>query len=69
MTDEWAWAGIAGMMGLLLGYVWGARMVDWYWRSKAPDAVGHRTAMCSGGKFYYVVSEREYVEKILGPLP
>ena len=49
MTDEWAWAGIAGMMGLLLGYVWGARMVDWYWRSKAPDAVGHRTAMCSGG--------------------
>jgi hypothetical protein len=46
-------------VGLMLGREAEASL----WRNKGnPD---HRTAMCSGGKFFYVVTEKEYIEYIL----
>jgi hypothetical protein len=66
MTNEW-WEALAlgGMGGLLLGLIAGSQMAHSYWRSKGPDSVGFRTAMYSGGKFYYVVTEHEYVHKVM----
>lgn len=53
--------------GFCVGALFGGWAEASRWRSKGPDSVGWRTAMCSGGKFYYVVTEREYVNRIMGP--
>lgn len=66
MTEEIGWALVALLAGLVLGRAWGGWQTNWYWRSKAPDASGFRTAMVSGGKFYYVVTDQEYLDKFLG---
>lgn len=70
MSDEPIWIAVVGIeIGLIIGLVVGSYLQARLWRSKAGDAVGFRTAICSGGKFYYVVTEREYVNKVMGPLP
>lgn len=57
----------------LVGFLGGQLLTRWlvngYYASKTPDSVGHRTAICIKGKFYYLVTEREYVNKVMGPLP
>lgn len=68
MSDEMGWLAVAAMGGILLGTIWGRWAEASIWRGKCGNEVGHRTAMCSGGRFYYVVTEREYVDKVMGPL-
>lgn len=61
MMMEWILAAVLG--GLAVGLHLGSCMEARIWRLKAdPD---FRTAMCSGGKFYYVIPEKEYVERNL----
>jgi hypothetical protein len=62
------WIALAALGGLVVGAWLGKWSEASLWRGKAGDSVGFRTAMCSGGKFYYVVSEHEYVNKVMGPL-
>lgn len=68
MTDDTLMLiGIAALGGILLGTIWG-RWATWsYIASKGPDGVGWRTAFHLRGKFYYVVTEAEYVDKVMGP--
>lgn len=69
MSEVTEWLMIAALGGFLVGSLFGRWVEASIWRGKCGDSVGHRTAMCSGGKFYYVVTEREYVNKVMAPLP
>jgi len=64
-SEEWALVGIGVMAGLLLGRLWAGWAIWGYLRSKTPDAAGFRTAFYLNGKRYYVVSDREYVGKVM----
>lgn len=69
MTEPMEWLAIAGLGGLLLGTIWG-RWATWgYIQSKTPDATAHRTGFFLRGQMYYVVTEREYVNNVMEPLP
>jgi len=68
MSDEVSLMIVVGMAAMLMGLILGRWSEASIWRGKCGDEVGYRTAMCSGGKFYYVVTEREYVDKVMGPL-
>jgi hypothetical protein len=59
----------AVMAGMLLGRWWAGWAIWGYIYSKTPDVGGWRTAFHLRGKFYYVVTEREYVNNVMGPLP
>lgn len=67
MSEFWQFVFVAGGLGLLLGTWWGRWAEANIWRGKCGDSVGHRTAVCSGGKFYYVVTPDEYLK--VTPLP
>lgn len=57
------WLGMAGLFGMGVGAIIGRMGEARIWRLKAnPD---YRTAMCSGGEFFYVMPEKEYVDKHL----
>jgi hypothetical protein len=58
---EWIMLGI--LVGFVIGNKLGMVMEASLWRQKARPE--YRTAQFSGGKFYYVISEHEYVEKML----
>lgn len=45
-----------------VGLAWGAANEAAYWRHKGDWDEHGRTAVCSGGRFYYVVPEAEYCE-------
>lgn len=64
MSDLVVWLAIAAEVGALAGMWLAGRMRDSYIVGKADDRYG-RTAMCVRGKFYYVVPEAEYVERML----
>ena len=59
------------LLAIVIAFVVGSRLVYWHeakiWRLHACPKE-YRTAICSGGKFYYVVPEREYVDMDLAAL-
>jgi phage-related minor tail protein len=48
----------AVLIAFAVGWYTGETLTDHYWRSKAEPV--YRTAIHSGGQFFYVVSEREF---------
>ena len=56
---------LGAMGGLLLGRIWAGWAIWGYLQSKTPDAAGWRTGFFMRGKFYYVVSAREYVDRVM----
>ena len=65
MTEWWAEMACAGGIGLLLGRLWAGWAIWGYIQSKAPCSIGWRTAFFLRGKMYYVVTEREYVDRVM----
>ena len=60
MIETFATAFLAAFVGIVIGRCIEAS----HWRGKANPQF--RTAMCSGGQFYYVMPEWEYCERVLG---
>lgn len=59
LAHPWSWLLTAAVAGWAVGAVFGHRGEARLWRNKANPE--YRTAMCSAGKFYYVLPEHEYV--------
>ena len=62
MDFFWITIGVVGA-AFTLGHILGRWGEARLWRLKGESPV--RTAQCSAGRFYYIVPEREYVEKHL----
>lgn len=56
------WTACALLAGVFIGHVLGMAGEAKLWRGKGGDIPAYRTAMCSAGRFYYVVPEREFVD-------
>jgi hypothetical protein len=69
MSEEAELLAVAALAGLMVGMLWGKWLAWGYIRSKTPDGIGFRTAFPLRGKLFYVVTEREYVERVMPPLP
>lgn len=65
--DPWLFALIAFEVGLIVGMLVAGWMRDSAWRSKASGQGS--PVMCSGGRFYVVMTERDYVRKMSQGIP
>lgn len=69
MSEIAEWLGVVALGGVLVGQLMTRWAINGYYAAKCPDAVGHRTGIFIKGRMYYLVTEREYVNKVMGPLP
>jgi hypothetical protein len=69
MSEWWQEIASAAMIGMLAGQLLTRWLINGYYAGKRPDGVSHRTGIFIKGSMYYLVTEREYVNKVLAPLP
>jgi len=52
-------------VGLIVGAICGRWVEARRWRGKCDEGYADRAPVCSSGRFFYVVTEREYVRACL----
>lgn len=65
MIEILQYVAVGAGLGFIVGHLLGKWSEAHYWRTKSDDSQGSRTAVCSHGKFFYVLPAHEYDEKIL----